>query len=112
MKSISKFLTNVYALCVCVIQVVNSPSTAPTAVPETSGSDDDDGVNEALAIGLAVPLGLLSLFCLVYFAWYRNSCGVFAQSDSLKVPLIEDDQQGHGAGEETISKETGSSSNV
>lgn len=69
---------------------------APTAFTDSSGTgDDDDDVNLGLAIGLAVPLGLLSLFVLVYFAWYQNSCGFFAKSEpDMFVPLMEEDHVG------------------
>ena len=76
---------------------------APTADIDTHGSGDDDDVNTALAVGLAVPLGILSLFCLVYFAWYQNVRGLFNKSDSLKVSLMDDNEGG-----EEIAKDSSS----
>lgn len=74
---------------------------APTLPVDTSSSSDDDSVNTALAVGLAVPLGLLSIFCLVYFGWYQNLCGIFKKSDSLKASLLNSDDH-----DEEISKDT------
>lgn len=95
---------------------------APSAAADSSSSEDDDNdVNVGLAIGLAVPLGLLTLFVLVYFAWYQNSCGIFGKKDKeLSTPLIEDGGSdthkrlsGSGAetsfGDDMIAKESGSS---
>jgi hypothetical protein len=83
---------------------VTSPSLAPTFGVDTSGSDDDD-VNTAIAVGLAVPLGILCIFCIVYFAWYQNVCGLFRKSDSLKVSLLEENG---GDGGEEIAKDSSS----
>ena len=80
---------------------------APTAAVDTS-SDDDDATTTALAVGLGVPLAILSLFCLIYFAWYQNSCGVFESESNMKVPLMETD----GDGELSIAKDSASNSNV
>lgn len=85
-----------------------SPSSAPTpsaGTPDSNSGSDDDDDNVALAVGLSVPLALLSLFCLVYFTWYRNSCGFFEESNALKAPLVLDEEDDSAV----ISKETGSS---
>lgn len=69
--------------------VGEAPTMSPTPHIDTSDSDNDD-VNEGVAIGLAVPLGLLTIFCLVYFVWYQNYCGLFSSKSNMSEPLMSD----------------------
>ena len=64
---------------------------APTSFTEKKSNDDDNNDdNQALIIGLTVPLAIITAVVVVYFIYWKNSCGLFGKSVTMQQTLLDD----------------------